>query len=110
MTQKNGTANTTLSKTTDDVYRITKDQIEIINDIASDKKSLSFFFCLAPYALVVTYLFTKEMNENDFKTVKNKLLNFRDNSISYFVLFVCGCFTIMPSRSFDKSRSAFCVE
>lgn len=43
MTQKNGTANTTLSKTTDDVYRITKDQIEIINDIASDKKSLSFF-------------------------------------------------------------------
>lgn len=44
MTQKNGTANTTLSKTTDDVYRITKDQIEIINDIASDKKSLSFFF------------------------------------------------------------------
>lgn len=49
MTQKNGTANTTLSKTTDDVYRITKDQIEIINDIASDKKSLSFFLFSTVY-------------------------------------------------------------
>lgn len=74
------------------------------------QKKPFLFFCLAPYALVVTYLFTKEINENDFKTVKNKLLNFRDNSISYFVLFVCGCFTIMHFRSFDKSRSPFCVE
>lgn len=61
MTQKNGTANITQSKTTDDVYRITKDQIEIINDIASDKNSLSFFlFCAVCFS---RHLFVQKRNK-----------------------------------------------
>lgn len=73
-----------MSKTTDDVYRISKDQMEIINGIASDEKAFPFF-CFAPYALVVTYLFTKEKMTTTLETVKNKLfISAINQSVIYY--------------------------